>query len=825
MVMAPGFGAGVMELLMVLLMGGGLPVGMPPLPDDPRMSQVAPEQALVYLSWAGTGDADGKSANTTERLLADPQVKFLIKSIEDAVLKYVISEAPGPEEERLVKAGHLLIKQMLLRPTTIYLSKFNPFDGAPVVEAGMVINFGKDAPAAKAALELIEKLIANELGGEFQVMPANQGGLRRMPIPDDDAPLVAWGFEGEYMMLAVGKETAARLRGALTGGKAPQWLTDVKKKITLPRHSALVYTDVKALIKQFGPMITGQLLGDPEASEMMTRVLGAMGLDKVNYLAAATGFDETKFVTRTLIATQGRPGGIFKIISEKGLTAKDLAQVPKDADLALVIKLSPTEIWNEVMKIMAAIDPGLVDEFEGEMQQATRELGFDIKADLFDSIGDVWSLYNSPGEGGLVITGLTGVVTVKNAQKAQKVIDQLEKSLLKEFNWGDEEDRQWRRVEIKTLVVGQHKIRYINPVGDDWVVAPAWCLTGDRFILAAYPQMVKAYLMRQSNKDAATLASVPQVKMLLGADGNDGPAMITYMDTPELFKKFYPLAFGLGTALFSELQSEGIDLDVAILPTASAILPHLTPDTETTRWTADGVLSESRSTLPIASSTLLTLPMIGISSFAAMAPAEEFFFDPDMEDADVIPARRADQIAPPNVIGVARPGPAAKRTMAMNDLRQMGIALFVYHSEKNAAAPTLADLKPYLGKEIKADPWGQPYLYYGKNLAPAGQNASKTPFISTTHTIDGKRLVLYGDAHVEAIDEKEFKKQMEAAKLEYKEPVEVKDDEKDAKDGKDAPDLKRPDEEKNHRLEKESFDSKSKGSRTRNVPVPARDKE
>ena len=34
----------------------GLPLGVPPLPEDPRMAQVAPEECLYYTTWRAMGE-------------------------------------------------------------------------------------------------------------------------------------------------------------------------------------------------------------------------------------------------------------------------------------------------------------------------------------------------------------------------------------------------------------------------------------------------------------------------------------------------------------------------------------------------------------------------------------------------------------------------------------------------------------------------------------------------------------------------------------------------------------------------------------------------
>ena len=39
--------------------GLGLPLGMPPGPEDPMIGRFAPEDAQVYIAWTGVGKLEG----------------------------------------------------------------------------------------------------------------------------------------------------------------------------------------------------------------------------------------------------------------------------------------------------------------------------------------------------------------------------------------------------------------------------------------------------------------------------------------------------------------------------------------------------------------------------------------------------------------------------------------------------------------------------------------------------------------------------------------------------------------------------------------------
>src|SRR5438105_9192431 len=77
----------------LLLFGGGgglpLPLSLPPLPEDPAMSAVAPEECLWYLTWSGCAKADPASKNQTEQLLAEEEVQRFGSDLERRLIAAV----------------------------------------------------------------------------------------------------------------------------------------------------------------------------------------------------------------------------------------------------------------------------------------------------------------------------------------------------------------------------------------------------------------------------------------------------------------------------------------------------------------------------------------------------------------------------------------------------------------------------------------------------------------------------------------------------------------------------------------------------------------
>ena len=67
----------------------GLPLGIPPSPDNAVISHVAPPQCLFYLNWAGTASPSASSSSETEKLLAEPEVQDFLNALDKVIVAYL----------------------------------------------------------------------------------------------------------------------------------------------------------------------------------------------------------------------------------------------------------------------------------------------------------------------------------------------------------------------------------------------------------------------------------------------------------------------------------------------------------------------------------------------------------------------------------------------------------------------------------------------------------------------------------------------------------------------------------------------------------------
>ncbi len=693
--------ASSITILPLLLFSGGfsLPLGLPPLPEDPMLSRAAPEECLAYVSWAGTATPDAKSVNQTEQLIAEPEVQKLISAIDDAVTTGIKQGAQrGAHDAEVVKDVYPLAKTLLTRPAAVFLSKVEvSFQGPPSVEGGAVFNLAEKTSAVSEILNRLEKLAPP---GAVDKVEIAGGSLHR--IKTGTMPPVTWGIRGKYLIVGVGE---GAVEGILQRALAqpPAWLAAIRRQLPVDRRSTVMYFNVKQIVTQFAP------LGGPKVK----LVLDALGLNNVNYLASVTGLDGQGTVARTLVAIDGEPQGIFQLAAAKPLAGADLSAIPRDATLAAAGRLDAVAALDLLLAQIEKVDPSAREDFKRGIGAMEKELGIDLKEDLLKPLGDVWCAYNSPAEGGLLVTGLTGVVRVKDHDRLELTLvnlvglfhDRVEGPAAEASKSGS--SYSYRRTPriVKTTFGGQ-VIYHFDLVDGEFPLAPAWCLTNKELIVSTFPSNIKSYLSRGS--DYQSLAAVPGVAQTLEA-GN--AVALTYCDTRKVVEFVYPLLCIGGKLIASELSREGFPLDASLVPSAAAIFPHLCPSVGLVRRTPAGIEVETRG------------PLVGVGG-GPLLPLSFFWLT--LRGVESRSAFESQSMAKPM---------AMRAQSSMNNLRQIALAAMNYTSTFGALPPAYisdkATGKPLLSWRVALLPFlGEDPLYKQFHLDEPWDSAHNKPLIN-----------------------------------------------------------------------------------------------
>src|SRR4051794_35070828 len=150
--------AGIMvSWLLTLALGGGvgLPLGVPPLPEDPLLARVAPEECLAYFASAGMAKPRANSPNHTEQLFAEPELQNLDAQVEH-LIRARLADMKGLDAtgQVLAQEGPTLVKALLTRPLALYVAQIKVVPGSPPqVRAGAILGLGKNPEKLTAALD------------------------------------------------------------------------------------------------------------------------------------------------------------------------------------------------------------------------------------------------------------------------------------------------------------------------------------------------------------------------------------------------------------------------------------------------------------------------------------------------------------------------------------------------------------------------------------------------------------------------------------------------------------------------------------------------
>jgi len=635
----------------------GLPLGVPPEAEDPLVSRIAPEECLYYTAWNGMATPDPQSDNSVEQMFAEPELQMFAKDLEatltNAMRVVAAEEGAPPQAVALIDKVPGLLKKLATSPTAIYISRAQMTPDGPDVAAGMLVKAGQDVLEVKRSLVDIQTMF---LGENVEQVTVRGGVFYRINGLGPGVPPITWGTKGLYLMLAIGDDEIEQIftRAAT---EAPEWYTQMAEDLPVERRSTVTYSNVGEIMRLLLPM------AGPEGE----KVVAALGLKDVTHVTAVTGLDGDGFVSRSRIATNGQPTGVFEVISDNPLTIADVSTIPADATIAAAARADVGALVDKFIQLTGAIDPDASAEIEQGMQQAKQMLGFDIRADLLASLGDVWCVYNSPDEGGFVFSGATATVSIRDKAKLESIQTKL-LAMLKSMD--DPEAPPWDRPpRVKEIEFAGQTIHFAVGLDGDFPFTPSWCITDDHLVIALFPQNIKAFLTR--GDDYASLADQPVVSEVLGSDA--APSAFVYQDSRELFKLAYPVLQMALRAALSEAQRDGVPLNMSLLPTAKPILDHLKPGISGIRRTEGGIESMSKQSFPsgnLIGSVPITVPLL--------VPA-------------VSSARKA-----------------AQRTQSMNNLKQIGIALLSYEAT-HARFPTSysvdEDGKPLLSWRVHVLPY------------------------------------------------------------------------------------------------------------------------
>ena len=223
------------------------------------------------------------------------------------------------------------------------------------------------------------------------------------------------------------------------------------------------------------------------------KMLDALGVTSVPWALSANGLVGPDVVTEDILADRG-PAADCCWRRLPAACARRPGRHPRDASLALAARFD-LQGARDVVQAVAKADgetkptvankpgPGKPDDGQAAADATPPAL----PPDVFKSLGNRWCFYNSPKEGGMILTGLTGVVPITDRQQFSQNYEVLKRFVMQSLP-ADDGSNGGQRVRRFPFAGGDIHYAGMGEIG----LAPAW-FAGDK-------QLVFALRRRRASK-------------------------------------------------------------------------------------------------------------------------------------------------------------------------------------------------------------------------------------------------------------------------------------------------------------------------------------
>ncbi|MBS0206887.1 MAG: hypothetical protein JSS49_28770 [Planctomycetes bacterium] len=577
-------GLGWMELLLMVLGGGGL-LGMPPGERDPEFLKAAPPQSIVYVEWAARS-AGKPGVPGIDGFASDPEILALVDAIEHSLLP---AEPVAEETEheppnltfRLAKlisghAGCVFAVADPVQPGVGLLNTPNPAENMSRFHVCLILNAGPDSAAIIEALKQATHFDI-PLQPKMHAIPGPMG--QNLTIHQD----------GDRLLIGMGFGTVERamdgLRGKTPGLDANPRFAAGWKRVALDRVGSLGWVDLKGAAD-----VATSSMGP--AGLVVQAVIRGSGADALDSVVSTTGVADGNVIQRSFVTTGGRTDGVMVLTKPPALRMEQFSHIPVDSDIVLAASLDPSQVVAGIRDVLAKTNPLAVKLFDETIRELESELQLNLGQVVYPAFGNAWTAFSSPTEAGPVGTGLIMAVEVRDPEKARIVFNRLMELL--EQSLVSDPELDLTSAEVKHQAFLGHSIYYVNRHGLGYgitpTIIPSFCLTSNHLLFGVHPQALKSHLRYLSVRRPG-FETVAARKLSLA---NQELLFTGYLDGARATQTLGGLAPFIGQSFSDIALDQGYEFDPFSIPSMTALAPYAGDVTMSVVRQRDGLLAESK---------------------------------------------------------------------------------------------------------------------------------------------------------------------------------------------------------------------------------------
>ena len=626
----------------------------PPGERDEGVVNCVPQQCLAYLSWSSTAPYD-TTANPTEAYLGKPEIQASIEKLRKAILKFAKKNAPDSAEGQAILAMQpdLFLKQ----PAAIFLSALDIENKTGT--GGAVMKLGELEANAK---DLLEIMIKSDDDVEFATIDV--AGVSCYSFLPKEGPEVQLGIVNNYFLLAFGELSIADLLDNMKTAP-PTWLQEIDQRIAIQRPAFTCYFDISNLYKLVAQAAEADKTTKETDVEKFREVAKLLRLAEFDSLQYQSGMNSDGF-NQVMHVNHSTPNeGLLSFLSSAPLQRGDITSIPEDSSLAGAVKIAPDKIISLAKQIAQLSEENGLENYKKTLADVRERFGLDLEKDVFEALEGTAFLYADPS---LTSPKLVGAIRVKDPARFAKSFEtinaQLEKKLL-------EIDAGFQKVQKKDQTFFEVTPMYSSPICYGFVDDTLYFCNSVRGIVSH---------LRKKDRDYGKLVQTPQFMKFLEqgeADGYQGMIGFSLYDLSAAIETGLPIA---NMFLQDKLDRSVFDFTLEDLPSVEALVSGLRPTTSVIYRTDTGLAMRGVNDLPLSYDLATTGVLIGM----------------------LLPA-------------VQQVRAAARRTIAMNNLRQMALALLNYENARGHFPPAYSvndDGTPLLSWRVAILPYMEQNALY-----------------------------------------------------------------------------------------------------------------
>jgi hypothetical protein len=361
--------------------------------------------------------------------------------------------------------------------------------------------------------------------------------------------------------------------------------------------------------------VVAAMTAAPRVQVRTRPVIEALGLDTVQgKLLRIAAPEDGPWQTRIFAATEGPPVGLTKLFAQAPLRDADFALIPRDAYWAVAKNVDLATLHDDVMLMAMDAAPDAHAVMSAAQTMAQGVLGFSLRYDLFEALGDTWILYDAPEQGGFLFSHFVGVVDVADENTLREVARRL-LELARTMN-------QDELLEIGAYVTtaGDTKIYYVAFEGRPVPIAPAAAFVDGRLVFGLTPQAVATALPRVKGQRSDSILERASVRTALRQMPAAERQALVFTDSHAFVRTVHAIEQYLSIAMYTTVKRGEF---VAQLPTLTQQLAdahdgvaRLSRDDEGVLFAMRGSIVPLPSMLSVANWTRMTQSVLPVLSRA-----------------------------------------------------------------------------------------------------------------------------------------------------------------------------------------------------------------